>query len=71
MTPITPFVFRTMVILSVVFALVGPLLNALFLPSLPVEHSRLIIPSTTLVFTALVLFNFLLGITTAVGFCTF
>lgn len=71
MKPITPFAFRSLVILSAVLALAGPLLDSIFMPSLPLGHTQLLFPRTSLLFTSLNLFNFLLGIATTIGFCMF
>jgi hypothetical protein len=71
MQPISPFMFRLLVVLSAVLPLSSGLLNNLFLPSLPIGHSALVFEDTRIIFLILGFLNLFLGIATTIGLCLF
>ena len=52
-------------------ALIGPWLDYLFMPPLPVKHTEWIFPNTGTVLTIVVVLNLLLGIAATYGLCMF
>ncbi|XYJ10919.1 hypothetical protein ACSUZJ_02745 [Telluria sp. B2] len=71
MLAISPIQFRVLVIVSAVLPFVGLLLNALFLPQLPVPRSTLLPLMGQSMFDFLAGANLVTGIVATIGLCLF
>ncbi len=67
MLPVSPNLFRVLVIVSTVLPLIGPLLNDWFLPELPVAHVGQAVRISSGMYDFLASFAFCLGLASSFG----
>ena len=71
MLPVSPNLFRVLVVLATILPLIGPLLNGWFLPELPVAHAGQAARISSGMFAFLASFALVLGLASSIGLCFF